>query len=144
MMWADPASVVYEARKWLGTPWCHGARARGQGVDCGQLLAAVYEDAGVVDRLDVPYYPQDFALHRDDPLFLNFVESYARRVDEARPGDVALFKFGRCISHGAIVIAWPKIIHACVRTGSVIEDSLEFNMALPRRLAGIWRPRRFV
>ena len=31
---------------------------------------------------------------------------------EPQPGDVSVYRVGRCFSHGAIVTEWPFIIHA--------------------------------
>ena len=45
-------AVVAEALTWLGTPYHHRARVKGAGVDCGQLLAAVFEGAGVLRHVD--------------------------------------------------------------------------------------------
>ncbi|HYL49488.1 MAG TPA: hypothetical protein VET84_09005 [Stellaceae bacterium] len=39
------------------------------------------------------------------------------------PGDIALWRFGRCFSHGAIVIEWPVVIHAYLGRGCVLEDA---------------------
>jgi hypothetical protein len=38
------------------------------------------------------------------------------------PGDVALFRFGRCFSHGSIVTEWPQLIHAW-HAGGVIQTN---------------------
>lgn len=42
--------VVRTARTWLGTPHVNGAKVKGIGVDCGQLLIGVAEDCGAVQR----------------------------------------------------------------------------------------------
>jgi cell wall-associated NlpC family hydrolase len=39
-----------------------------------------------------------------------------------QPGDVALFRFGRCFSHGAIVVDWPVVIHAWHKGGVLMTD----------------------
>src|SRR5512141_3116340 len=84
--------IIEEALSWVGTPWRHASRQKGHGVDCGQLLIAVYESAGVVDGVTFSSYPQDWALHRNEEKFLGIVERYALKViDEVQPGDVALF-----------------------------------------------------
>ncbi|MBN8902827.1 MAG: hydrolase, partial [Rhodospirillales bacterium] len=41
------------------------------------------------------------------------------------PGDIALWQFGRCFSHAAIVSQWPRIIHAHTRAGVVIEENAD-------------------
>lgn len=86
---------------------------KGAGVDCLNLLNEVYRACGLIARIDIPHYPQDWHLHRDAERFLDGLMRYAREIDgPPEPGDIALFRFGRCFSHGAIVTAWPVLIHA--------------------------------
>lgn len=112
------AALLAEAETWLGTPFHHEARVKGAGVDCGQLLLAVYEAVGIIPHVETEPYPADFHLHRDREWYAEILGAYAREFagppdgEAPRPGDVALFKFGRVYSHGAIVIAWPRLIHA--------------------------------
>lgn len=116
------AAVVAEARSWLGTPYHHRGRIKGAGVDCAMLLAEVYHRAGLIPALDIGHYPMDWHLHRDVEQYLGWVERHASRTDLALPGDVVLFRFGRCFSHGGIVLDWPRIIHAYVGQGCVLGD----------------------
>jgi cell wall-associated NlpC family hydrolase len=116
--------VVAEAETWLRTPYHHMGRIKGGGTDCLMLLAEVYEAAGVIGHVDVPFYPPDWNLHRDAERYLHGLMRYAREI--ARPpreGDVAVFKFGRCFAHGAIVIAWPRLIHAWCDAGVIFADA---------------------
>ena len=138
----ERARVVAEAQTWFGTRWVHEARDKGHGVDCGQLLAAVYEDAGIIPRTMVDTYPQDWALHRSDEKFLGYVEAIARKVEgrDPLPGDIVLFKYGRCLSHAGIVVEWPVIIHAYLNAGRVIRDSVHQQPELRARYAGAWSP----
>lgn len=106
------AAVVDAARGWLGTPWHHMARVRGAGVDCAQLLMATYSDAGLITPFQHDPYPPDWMLHRDEERLLGIVQQYADEVDVPRPGDIVLFRFGRCFAHGGIVVEWPLVIHA--------------------------------
>jgi cell wall-associated NlpC family hydrolase len=118
------AAVVAAARTWLGTPYHHMGRVKGAGVDCLMLLAEVYAAAGIVPHISIPFYPPDWNLHRDAERYLEGVIHYAHEVaGPPEPGDVALFKFGRCFAHGAIVVAWPALIHAFVRVGVVEADA---------------------
>ena len=135
---ADPVrlAVVDEARKWLRTPYHHMARVKGAGADCLTLLAEVYERAGVVPHVEVPFYPPDWNLHRDAERYLDGVTQYAREVPTgdshnimAQPADIAVFKFGRCFAHGAIVVAWPRLIHAWHNTGVVYADARQGQLA---------------
>ena len=97
------AAVVTEAKTWIGTPFHHAARVKGAGVDCLMLLAEVYERAGVTTgRINPPFYVPDWHLHRDAERYMEGLLRYARPVDAPEPGDIALFRFGRTYSHGAI------------------------------------------
>ncbi len=123
-------AVVEEARGWLGTPYHHMGRVKGGGTDCLMLLAEVYERAGVVGHVDVPFYPPDWNLHRDVERYAEGLLAYAREVSgPPEPGDIALFKFGRCFAHGAITVEWPKIIHAYVGLGVVYGDACRLPLA---------------
>lgn len=132
--------VVLEAFSWIGTPYHHKGRIKQVGVDCGQILAAVYEAAGVIPDPQVPEdYPPDWHLHRGEERYLATVEQYARKVEVPKPGDIALFRFGRCMSHGGIVIKWPWIIHSHLGIGVVMDDA-ELNQELSSRFMGFWSP----
>lgn len=110
-------AVCAAAAGWLGVPWHHRARVPGVGVDCGQLLIAAYAEPGLIASFEPARYSVDHMLHSDREDFLAIVERF---MDPLPPGaapqaaDVAVYRFGRCFSHGAIVDAagWPSIIHA--------------------------------
>jgi cell wall-associated NlpC family hydrolase len=106
------ALVIAEAVTWLRTPYHHAARVKGAGVDCAQILIAVYAAVGLIADFKPDDYPPDWMLHRSDERYLGHVMQYARQVDAPGPGDIAMWKFGRCFSHGAIVLEWPLVIHA--------------------------------
>jgi hypothetical protein len=54
--------VVEEARGWLGSPYHHMGRVKGAGTDCLMMLVEVYEAAGVVPHIEVPFYSADWNL----------------------------------------------------------------------------------
>lgn len=114
---AQRTAVVAEARTWLRTPYHHRARLKQVGVDCAMLLAEVYERAGVTPHVEVGEYPPDWFMHRSEERFREWVlRCGGERVEVPEPGDVALYQFGRCFSHGAVVVEWPLIIHAFYST----------------------------
>jgi cell wall-associated NlpC family hydrolase len=118
------AAVVAEARTWLRTPYHHMGRVKGAGVDCLMLLAEVFERVGLVPHLEIEHYPPDWHLHREAERYLDGVLRHTvETAGPPLPGDVVLWRFGRCFSHGAIVVAWPAIIHAYVRTPCTLEDA---------------------
>jgi len=123
-------AVVAEAATWLRTPYHHMGRVKDAGTDCLMLLAEVYEAAGVIPHVDVPFYPPDWHLHRGIERYLEGLMHYAREhAGPPRPGDAVLFKFGRCFAHGAIVVAWPRLIHAWHNAGVVYGDSSQGQLA---------------
>ncbi|MBB4200684.1 hypothetical protein CCR94_21530 [Rhodoblastus sphagnicola] len=130
-------AVVAEARKWMLTPYRHGADIRGVGVDCGMLIVRVFVDLGLIPPFDPRPYDPDWMIHREDEKYLSFFTQRCAPVQKPRPGDIALFRYGRSYSHGGIVtrIDPIAIIHAYHDAGCVIEDQLTQNPALtdPRR-----------
>lgn len=116
-------SVLREARTWLGTPYHHRAAVKGAGVDCAQFLIEVYSKVGLAPRIDVGEYPPDWHLHRGDERYTGWVKQHATLTDTCAPGDIALFQFGRCVSHAAIVVEWPVVIHAFFRQGVVYTNA---------------------
>jgi cell wall-associated NlpC family hydrolase len=116
--------VVDEAKSFLKTPFHHAARIKGAGTDCLMLLAEVFERAGVTGHIDPPFYNPDWHLHRDAERYMEGLLDYAREIEgPPLPGDIALFRFGRTFSHGAIVVEWPRVIHAYWNIGVVWGDA---------------------
>ncbi len=130
-------NVLREARSWLGTPYHHQGRVKGAGVDCAMILIEVYHACGLMPNIDPTPYPQDWHFHRNDERYLGWVKDYAEEVETPLPGDVVLFKFARCVSHGGIVLDWPNIIHSYIGQGVVYADAT--SGPLGKRLAGFWR-----
>lgn len=114
-------ALVAAAEGWLLTPFHHAARLKGVGVDCANLLCAVYEEAGLIGHLALPEYSSDFMLHQSEERFLaGMLKTGVHEVKVPQPGDVAVFKYGLCYSHGAIVMSWPEVIHAIAALGKVV------------------------
>lgn len=136
------AAVVAEALSWVGTRWHHAARIKGSGVDCAQLVAAVYEQCGVVAKVAHAPYPRDWAQHQNRALLQEQIETYAVRVDTPKPGDVVGFRFGQCVSHVGLVVDWPTIVHAYLGARHVVVDDAVRNSGLAAAYAGAWSPWR--
>jgi cell wall-associated NlpC family hydrolase len=107
--------VVEVAKTWLGTPYHEVQMRKGAGVDCGLLFVGVFREAGLLDPAfdPRPYSPQ-WHMHQAREMYLGFVQKFTHEITEADilPGDVVVFKWGRCFAHGGIIIGWPRIIHA--------------------------------
>jgi hypothetical protein len=105
-------------------------RVKGAGTDCLMMLAEVYEAARIVPHIEITFYPPDWHLHRDAERYLYGMVRYAREIPgPPEPGDVALFKFGRCFAHGAIVIEWPCLIHAWHSAGVLYAEAKQPQLA---------------
>jgi len=128
--------IITEAKTWLGTPYHNQASIKGVGVDCAWLLMCVYSNVGIINKEDLGSYASDWHLHRSDENYLNFVRARAKQVDVPDVGDIALFRFGRCVSHGGIMINDDTLIHAVTRVGC-IQTKLDDAM-LNNRLHSYW------
>lgn len=123
------AGIVSLARTWIGTPYHHAADVKGAGVDCGMFLVRVFVDVGLVPSFDPRPYASDWHLHRGEERYLGFILARCDERDdiaEAQIGDVLVFRFGRCWSHGGIVSATGplSLIHAFAPAGCVVEDQI--------------------
>ncbi len=139
------ARVVAEARTWIGTPYHNCADVKGAGVDCAMLLVRAFVDCGLMSPIDPRPYPPDWHLHRDEERYLSYVIERFTEVDHPLIGDIVLFRYGRCFSHGAIVskISPLAIIHAFHPARCVLEEPLATNPALAdpkraRRCFSLW------
>jgi cell wall-associated NlpC family hydrolase len=123
------AAICAEARTWLGTPYHHMARVKGAGVDCLQILIAVYAAVGLIEPFDTGYYPYDWMLHRDEERYMQGLLQHATRTTTPMMGDVALYKFGRTYSHAAIVLDADLFIHSYVGKGVEITNPQQLPLA---------------
>lgn len=133
---ADRAAVVAAAREWVGTPYHHMADVKGVGCDCAMLLVRVFCDLGLVELFDPRPYTRDWFLHRHEERYLGFLLARSEEVAAPLPGDVVLFKYGRCFSHGGIVtVAAPlTLVHAFHPARRVLEEEIERNAEVAERL----------
>lgn len=124
--------IVQEVRSWIGTPYHCQGDLKGRGVDCGMLLVRAFVDTGLCLPFDPRPYTNDWYLHRSEERYLGFIFDHTREVEEPLPGDVMVFRFGRCYSHGGIVtcLAPLTIIHAFQPARMVIEEDIKTNMVL--------------
>jgi cell wall-associated NlpC family hydrolase len=116
--------IISEAESWIGTPYHPHGRLKGVGVDCAMLIAEVFECAGVVPHVDPGFYPPQFGMHRSEEQFASWVERYGRQTKGPSPGGVVLLRYGRCFSHGGIVVKDNMFIHAVIKANMVIKSGL--------------------
>jgi cell wall-associated NlpC family hydrolase len=130
------AAVVAEARTWIGTPYHNCADIKGVGVDCGMLLARVFVDLGLVEPFDPRPYAHDWHLHRSEEKYLDALLARAKEVETPLPGDVMMFRVGRCYSHGGIVTRLDPltIVHASCPAQIVLEEEALRNADMAGRI----------
>ena len=131
------AAVIAEARKWLGTPYAPAQDLKGAGVDCGMILVRAFVDSGLVEPFDPRPYSPDWMLHRSEERYLGWVEDRLTQVQTPKPGDIAVYLYGRVYSHGGLITSTDPltIVHAFVGRRSVIEEPVRENAELsdPKR-----------
>jgi cell wall-associated NlpC family hydrolase len=112
--------VVEYAKTWIGTPFRDQADTRGSGVDCCMFLVRVFVDTGIIPPFDPRPYEPRFFLHKSDENYLlgkpdqPGIAGLGREIAEkdAKPGDIVIYKHGRCFSHTGLIISDEQIIHA--------------------------------
>lgn len=148
----ERAAVVDEAMSWLRTPYANSQNVKGHGVDCARFPLAVYTAVGIIPPTEVPTYPPDWNMHRNDEIYLDWVTKFATEFGQKRagsydivgraplPGDFVLWRWGRTYSHGGIVTAGTQIIHSVRNIGVTLDDmqSHEELRVRPARLFSVW------
>lgn len=116
---AERRAVVAEALSWIGTPYHNHGRVKGRdgGADCLTFLVETFQRCGMLEAVTLPNYAPQWHLHQHAESYLAGVLQFCVEMPgpeqrEPLPGDIVLWKFGHCFSHGAIVTAWPMVAHA--------------------------------
>ena len=137
------AQVVAVARGWIGTPYLHQASCRGVGCDCLGLVRGVWREVVGPEPERPPAYTSDWAEATGEERMLAAAARHLLRVeDEARPGDVLMFRMlaRGPAKHAAILVsdrlAGGTVVHAYSGHG-VCETRL--GDAWLRRLAAVFR-----
>lgn len=120
-------SVSRTARRWHGSPYLWGGVTQG-GVDCSGFAQAVLWMHGV-------------ALPRDSDLQARVGDLVDARDNFAglRAGDLAFFaENGDRVSHVAICLGGPHIIHSALGNGGVEVNDLTGNLDFEKRLRSLY------
>ena len=122
--------VVTEARRWLGTPYCHQASAMGAGTDCLGLLRGIWRGLIGAEPELVPAYTQDWSepSGSEDMLAAAMRWLTPKALSDDRPGDVLIFRMrqgivAKHVGVAAEIGAHPTFVHAYSGHG-VIETAL--------------------
>lgn len=107
---------------WVGTPYVTAGRLLGIGCDCATLLSEYLIGIGAAEEIPLFTYSQDWFCHTKEERYFNELSKYAKCRWEGRcvgtppvkPGDIMIFRAANSpvYNHGAIVIEWPRTVHA--------------------------------
>ena len=120
----DRQKAIDIALTWNQTPYLPGGRIKQGGCDCGTFLLEVFHEAELIPYVDVGYYAHDHHLHSAKQDYLGWVKKYAHQCDkgEYKKGDIILYTIGKCVSHGAIIMDYPVVIHSVLNVGVMMSD----------------------
>lgn len=144
---ADPTlrrRAAIEARRWIGTPYCHQASVRGAGADCLGLLRGVWRAViGPEPEVPPPYSSDWSEAAGEERLMAAAVRHLIPiRACEAGAGDVLLFRMraGAPAKHLGVLVsdtlACGRMVHAYSGHG-VCETHLASGWL--RRLVAVFR-----
>ncbi|CAN5578258.1 hypothetical protein BH10PSE14_BH10PSE14_06840 [soil metagenome] len=139
------AAFITEALDWVGTPFrdCADIKGPGGAVDCAMLLTRCAVDTGLLAPFDPRPYSPRWHLHRTEEKFITWLSGNfgAREVDSPRIGDIAVWHFGRCFSHGGILINTAEVVHAYYAAGMVLVSRRDEPMLTSIPVFGSSMPR---
>lgn len=118
--------LVQRARGQLGTRYVLGGANPGDALDCSSFARYVMEALNV-------------RLPRTANQQARVGRPVPRDPNQLRPGDLLTFGSGRHTSHVGIYLGEGRFIHASVKSGQIIETTIERNRSLFRRWQGARR-----
>lgn len=108
--------IVAEARRWIGTPYRHGASVRGAGCDCLGLVRGVWRAVCGPEPETPPPYSAAWAEAGAGEALRDAARRHLVEIEPgaAGPGDVLLFRWrgGLPMKHAGIVTAPGLMVHA--------------------------------
>lgn len=142
------AAFITEALSWVATPFVHCGDIKGRNgaVDCAMLLVRSAVDTGLITPVDPRPYPPRWMVHRTEERFLNWlIKIGLREVETPQVGDIVVFHWCQCYSHGAILVNSEEVVHAYAAAHQVIVSRLDEALLkfVPVTFANIARPVRY-
>jgi len=133
-------AIVKEAYTCLKTPYHVLGQIKGVGFDCMTLLIEVYSKVGLIEWFKPPHYSPDFLLHRSEENYLEGVSKHGFKTDKYETGNIIVYKIGRVVSHSAIIVDYPTIIHSVMGKGCILDDaSQDFLKKHEHSIYSFWK-----
>jgi NlpC/P60 family putative phage cell wall peptidase len=112
----DPQDIIAAARRWVGTPYHHGAAVRGVGTDCLGLIRGVYADLFQRETAVPEPYSRHWAEVSGRETLLDAADQHLIRRTSLtpEPGVILAFRWRRHLpaKHLGIVSLPTTMIHA--------------------------------
>lgn len=119
-------AVIAEAMKWQNARYIPLADVRYEAVDCAMLLVRCWVDAGIFEPFEPRPYPASWHLHSSEERYLAWMQALAREVETPQPGDVVIWRYGHCFSHGGIIVNdRMHVMHALMEHGKCTRTDLD-------------------
>ncbi|MDF1502621.1 C40 family peptidase [Roseisolibacter sp. H3M3-2] len=118
--------MISRARSQLGTRYVLGGNQPGASLDCSSFARYAMEALGI-------------ALPRTAAQQARVGKAIPRDRDALKPGDLLTFGTRRTVDHVGIYLGEGRFIHASVKSGRVIETTIERNGQLFRKWQGARR-----
>ena len=139
--------IVSHARAWVGTPFHHQARLKGKGCDCLGLVVGVVDELGLKDKNGLQLAAYDEVTYSREPDGAYLTEKLTGLlievpIDEARAGDLGLFKVRENPQHLAILSDYEGMlgmIHSFAPARRVVEHRLDDDWKLRILKVFRWR-----
>lgn len=98
--------LATELQSWLGTPWRHHCHVRRLGADCIGMVYGVLVGTGAIAPFDIPDYPRDWHMHRDDELLVLGLRALPEMLEfndgRMMDGDIIIYRYGKASAHAGI------------------------------------------
>ncbi len=110
------SEIVAEARRWIGTPYCHQASLCGAGCDCLGLVRGVWRALVGAEPETPPPYTPDWAEALGEETLLVAARRHLLEIapGNVRHGDVLIFRMGTGVpaKHCGVVTGDGTLVHA--------------------------------
>lgn len=117
--------IINEANTWMGTPYKHFSSVKGAGADCALFIMRVYSNCGLIEYKQPEFYANDWSLHNPTKeIFRDIVLESCHQIEkkDLKKGDIILYKFGKMLSHGALLMDGNMIIHSESGVGVTVSN----------------------
>ena len=134
------AAVVESAKSFERTPWRHGARIKGVGIDCTGLVICSFNECGA--EIEDIY---DYSLFDEFNKLVRILNSYCIKKDsKPLPGDVLLFRGDDMLNHVGIMTDEKTFIHAYSVPSIMMVVFQPYDAYWKQRLRGVYSFKGFV